>query len=234
MKPILDFFAESYYTIPILMVCQIIASLVGYHHKNKFVELKYFHLYPIASLTQGIFSLTTLGFMDKNLESKCSEASVVVFVFLEVLLFYSFLSNVIKIHSLKLILRALFLAFLLYSIAVFAFTDTFFNSGMIIMGEACMIIPSVCLYFVQLFRLPATFNIFEQPAFWINIGILFLFSCTLPSVVLMFSVDAHILSDSFYFFINFMGYSVLFLFVARAYLCRKENVISSERKYSFI
>jgi len=234
MRHVLDFFAESYYTIPILIVCQFCAAVVSYHHRNKFVELKYFHLYPIASLTQGIFALTCMACMGEKMNSKSSEVSVVVFVFLEVLVFYNFLSNVIIINNLKLILRALFIAFLMFSIAVFVFTDTFYNSGMIITGEACIVIPSVCLYFVQLFKLPATFNIFEQPAFWINIGILFLFSCTLPSVVLMFSVDEYILSESFYLIINFMGYSFLFLFLIRGYLCRKKNVVSARRKYAFI
>ena len=223
MKNILNWFAESYFTMPILMVCQISAAMVCYHHRNKFNELKYFHLYPIASLLQGIFSLLAVSSLDANRAWTFSRVSVVVFVFLEALLLYNFFSNTIKIKSFKIILKVLFIAFLLYSIAVFALTKTFLNSGMIITGETTIVILSVCLYFVQLFRIPASQDILGKPAFWINIGILFVFSCTFPAIALSFFGQGFILSYSYFFFINFMGYSVLFLFIIRGYLCKREQ-----------
>jgi len=215
------------------MICQIGAAFVSYRHRNKFVELKYFHLYPIASLSQGIFACVTVAFLDGNSAWEYSRISIIVFVFLEAMLLYNFFSNVIKVNSLKFILKVLFVGFLLYSIGVFVLTNSFLNSGMIITGETCVVILSVCLYFIQLFRIPTSHDIIEEPAFWINIGILFVFSCTLPAMTLSFFGQALILSDSYFFIINFVGYSVLFLFIIRGYLCRKEEVISVRRKFGF-
>ncbi len=228
---VLGFFADSYYSLPVMLVCTIAAVFVTYRRKNKFKELKYFYLYPIASLAQTIFSLVVVGCLDGKIESKCMHISVEVFLFLEVLLIYNFSSNVIKMNSHRLILKVFFIAFLFYSIGILFFTDTIFNSGKIITAETCIIILSVCFYFIELFRLPPTLNIMDEPAFWINIGVLFLFSCTLPSVVLMYLVDMYILSDSYYYFINFMGYSVLFLFIIRGYLCRKKEIFFHDPKY---
>ncbi len=230
---VLGFFADSYYTLPVMMICDTAAVLVSYQRKSKFKELKYFHLYPIASLTQVIFSLVVVGCLDGNMESKYMYVSVEVFLFLEVLLIYNFFSNVIRLNSHKLILKVFFIAFLIYSIGVLVFTGTIFNSGKIITAETCVVILSVCLYFIELFKLPPTLHIIEQPAFWINIGILFLFSCTLPSVVLMFLVDTYILSDSYFYFINFLGYSVLFLLMIRGYLCKEKEQIPNDSTYAF-
>ena len=234
MKPILELFAYSYFTLPIMIVCQISAALVSYHHRKKFIELKYFHLYPIASLIQGIFCLAAVGLLDADTAWTYSRFSVVIFVFLETLLLYNFFLNAIKINSLKIILRALFIAFLLYSLGVFVFANKFLNPEMLITGETFVVILSVCVYFIDLFRLPATRNLIEEPTFWINVGILFVFSCTLPAVVLAFFPDVYLLSNSYYFFINFIGYSVMFLLVIRGYLCRKDEVVSVRRKLGFI
>ena len=233
MKPILDWFTESYFTLPILMICQFGAALVGYRHRHKFAELKYFHLYPIASLTQGIFACATVGLLDPNTAWKYSRISIMIFIFLEAILLYNFFSNAIKVNSLKFILKALFIGFFIFSIAIFVLTNTFLNSEMIITGETCVVILSVCLYFKQLFRMPASHEIIEEPAFWINIGVLFVFSCTLPAMTLSFFGQGSILSDSYAFIINFVGYSVLFLFIIRGYLCRKEEVISVRRNFGF-
>src|ERR1700754_3750924 len=94
---ILGFFADSYYTLPVMIACGIAAAFVGYRQKNKFKELKYFHLYPIASLSQTIFSLVVVGCLEGHMENAYMHISVEVFLFLEVLLIYIFFSNVIKI-----------------------------------------------------------------------------------------------------------------------------------------
>src|ERR1700752_4736032 len=106
MKPILNFFAESYLALPIMMVCQLIASLVGYRYKNKHVELKYFHLYPIASFFQVVVCLISLYSQDKKMGNTFMEVSINVFVFLEAILIYNILCNVITITRLKFILKA--------------------------------------------------------------------------------------------------------------------------------
>ena len=236
MKPILDLFAESYYTLPVLIVCQIVAAIVGYYRKNNFRELKNFHLYPIASLCQTICALIAVSCLDGKMEVRLMETSTFIFVLFEVLLLYTLFFNVIKTKNFKLVLKISLFAFFVYTISVYVFTGEFYwNIMKVIMGETCIILVSVCLYFIELFRLPPTFSIIGQPAFWIITGILFAFGCTLPVITLSFFALGMV-SDSYLYSINFIGYSTLFLFVTRGYLCRKETIfqVTQNMPYSKI
>ena len=145
------------------------------------------------------------------------EVSVNIFVVAEVILLYNLFFRVINLQKLRVILKTSLVIFIFYTTTMLVFTDALLmNATKIIVGEAFLILISICLYFIQLFKLPPTLSQFTQPAFWIVIGVLFVFSCTLPLTILEFLAQNYIKGNLYFYYINFICYSVLFLFIIRA------------------
>jgi hypothetical protein len=234
MKPIIDFFLESYYTLPLMMASQLVAVYVSYRGKTLSKELKYFYLYPIASFCQSIFALISITFLNQKMEARLLEISVDIFVLIEIYLFYTLFLKVIIKNTFRRILKASIVGFALYTIGLFGFSDSLYGNSMkVVIGETFILFISIFLYFIELFKSPVKSNAVEQPEFWIIIGILFAFSCTLPVIALAF-FRLGLISDSYHYIINFVGYSILFLFITRAYLCRKQDEVSVVPKYKVV
>jgi multisubunit Na+/H+ antiporter MnhG subunit len=88
----------------------------------------------------------------------------------------------------------------------------------------CVLFPAL-LYFFELFKWPQTVNLWEAPSFWIATGIIVYFAGTLPLFVMqdfIFGKNKFIKEPTLYL-INFIAYSIMFLFIAKAYLCPKRD-----------
>jgi hypothetical protein len=90
-----------------------------------------------------------------------------------------------------------------------------------------LLIPTF-FYFFQLFKLSPTLNLFDQPTFWINIGILFAFSCTLPLTILEYFNQKFVYSNFYFYYINFISYSALYVAIIRAYCCQRKGITQIE------
>src|ERR1700730_17230698 len=127
MEELQKLLLDTYYTLPLMVALQIGATAIGIVYRKKFVELKYFHFYPIASLFQTIISAVSLLFFDQVFRSKKIEFSINIFLLIEFLLIYHLFFQIILIKKLKNILKLFFISFLIYILSMWYFTDAFFN-----------------------------------------------------------------------------------------------------------
>ena len=80
-----------------------------------------------------------------------------------------------------------------------------------------------CLYFINLLNVPASQNLFDQPMFWINVGLLFTFSCILPLNILEFFSQKYLFANFDLYYINYVSYAINYFFIARAYACKRRE-----------
>src|ERR1700730_8017119 len=84
---------ESYFSLIFMMITQIIAVLISIRNRKKFTELKYFHFYPIAALSQTIISFAAIVFLDDQ-KNRIIYPSISIFVLIEFILIYLFIFRI--------------------------------------------------------------------------------------------------------------------------------------------
>jgi len=221
MDYFLKMLSDTLYTMPLMVLLQLVAAVISIIKRKKFVELRYFHFYPLSGILQSMISITSFIYLERIQANRIAELSINIFALTEVLLIYQLMFKVIKIKKMRHVLKVSLTGFLIYIIATWFFNDAFYTtSSRILAIEGIVILIPISLYFFQLFRLSPTLNLFDQPTFWINVGILFVFSCTLPISILEYFIEKFVYANFYFYYIVFISYSVLYLFVIRAYLCK--------------
>src|SRR6476620_6386190 len=163
MDAYLSLIVNTYYTLPIMLMLQIMAVIVSFYKRKKFEELHYFHFYPLIGLVQSVVvTLSIIFFGDKSSQT-IAETSVNLFALAEVGLIYHLEFQLIKARPLKKILWITVLAFLLYATLIWFFTNAFTrNSNEIFPIEEIVLLVPTALYFFQLFKLPDAFNFVDH------------------------------------------------------------------------
>ena len=223
MNEIKEIIIESFYTQPLMILSAVLAIILGIIHRKKFQMSWLLILYPGASLLQSFiayYSFTT----DSLIEIDTISANL--FILIEFLILYNFFNSVIIINSLKKYIRLIFPILLVYISIMWIFTNTFREHPIRLFLLESLCILSFCfIYLFQLFKLPPKVNLLNDAAFWITIGCLFYFSCTIP----LFLIDSVLSSfpryHNYYSFysINYLAYSILFLFISKAFLCNPDK-----------
>ena len=214
---------ETYYTILFLIACEIVALSIVWRNRKKFPELHLFYIYPIAGFLQGMAFLISVIFFKSKDAMAIQETSVNVFIVIEVGLYYSVTIHLLRRGVLRFCIYCCLAGFLAYCTTLWLTTNSFFhNSSRIYPLEGVMMLIPACIYFVNLFRNPTLSNLFDQPQFWISIGMLFTFSCLLPLSFLEFFIQRFLISNSDLYYIGFLCYAINYSMISRAYLCRRK------------
>src|SRR5882724_9566642 len=106
------------YTQYAMLISCCIAIIVSFANRKKFKELKYIHIYPIASFFQAIIyyflyqSRISFYYLDKT-----NQAIINVFIVFEFLLAYHFYWNILSSRIIKLIMQVLLFVFCIVSIS---------------------------------------------------------------------------------------------------------------------
>ena len=223
-KAVLNLFSETFYTLPVMICLQLFSLSIAYLKKDKFRELRYFHVYLLASFCQTALLILSVLFFQKKIRILIGEMSINLFAVVEISFFYWLALHVLERPHLKSILKYTFSAFMLYTFLSWLSTDAFFRySVRTIIPETIVGLMIAGFYFLQSFNIAVKISLFDQPAFWINLGVLFLFSCTLPLTCLELLNKDFVHNNFYFYFINFISYSVLYLFIIRGYLCNRFN-----------
>lgn len=202
-----------------------LAMVVGYYYRNKFIELKWLFLYPLASFLQvsfGHFILrSTTLFPDEESQYKISDGAIEVFFILELFFIYTFFNRVLKSATLK---RKLYMIGGIFGIVVLLSLNMSKNIEYLLLSQSILALLPCYLYFRSLFEKHFLPDLRRSPTFWVAIGITLYFSCTFPLFTLANYVwKLNILYGEMLYSINFIFYGVLFLMIARAYLFKKQN-----------
>ena len=220
MTDLVTLLKASFYTELLMVISAFLAFLIGIVHRKKFKELRFMPLYALSSIIQ-ISSLYYAIFWNPDVEFYLESVTGNIFILIESVVLYNFFSKIIIIRSLKTVVNILFTAFGVYVILLWSFTSSFYNyPARLYLPQAFCILTFCFLYFFQLFRLPPTLLLLTNPTFWVATGCLFFFSCTIPLFFaeVMFPLPTRI------FAINYFAYSILFLLIAKSFLCRPAQV----------
>jgi hypothetical protein len=216
MEEIKDLISDSFYTQPLMIICALIAFCISILNRNKFSELQLIFFYPIASVIQILlyyYSSITLS------DSRLDNISSSLFIVLEFLIFYYFFNKIIILKKLKAFIRAIFLVFTGTAISIWCLTNSFYeNSSKVFLIQSICVLCFCFSYFFQLFQLPPKVDLLNHPAFWVSTGCLFYFSSTIP----LFCAESLLKTFPQYmslYSINYLSYSILFLFITKAFLC---------------
>ena len=218
MSEFLRLLAQTYYTIPVMVGFQFAAGIISFRNRHKFPELRSFYLYPLIGILQTIISLSSMIFLDQTISDRIEQFSVNIFSISEATLFLLLSVRVLIIRKSKTVIKVLYIGFIVYTIYLIFFTDEIFhNSSRVICAESSVILTATYFYLFEIFSVQTSEKITDHPAFWINIGFLFVFSCTLPITTLDFF--RRTVSFYYLYYVNFITYSILYLLIIRAYLC---------------
>lgn len=216
MDEIKKIISASYYTQPLMIASALVAFVIGFIYRNKFRELKFLFIYPMASILQ-ILSLYYAVYIDSIIELESLAGSI--FIVVEFILISNFFYKVISIKVLRTSIQLIFIIFMLYLLVLWTSTNSFYKYPYKMYLPQSLCILCFCfLYLFQLFKLPPKLDLVNNAPFWITIGCLFYFSSTIP----LFFMNSILIAFPHYhnfYSINFFGYSILFFFLSKAFLC---------------
>jgi hypothetical protein len=219
MQELLNLIQESYFSLVFMVIAQIITVFVCIQNRRKFKELNFFHWYPIVALLQSTVSLTSMVLGLYNSYDLIS-ISISLFVVFEFLCIYFFAFRIVRLKRPKILLKVVFSAFLLYVLFMWTFDNAFHRHYQVFFIQASILLLPSLLYFYQIFVLPIRINPVNEPAFWINVGILFFSSSTIPLFILENYSRDFISHNRYLYSISYTAYGVFFLLICKAYLCK--------------
>ena len=220
-------FPMFYSTEFLMFICSGCGMIIGFIHRNKFPELKYLYIYPLASFSQFIIAnLTLISKIGITIEDSIINISLNLFTITEFIIIYIFFKKVLLSKLNKKILRFSAIVYFFTGLINWIIIENSFSppTYSYIYQSIAILIP-VCLYFIELFKKPIVPDLLNEPSFWVTTGMAFYFACTLP----LFLMEDFVYNKAGYiyemelFSINFICYGILFLLITKAYLCRKRE-----------
>lgn len=150
-----------------------------------------------------------------------------IFTLLEFLVFFLFFKKILERALHRKVLKIAAFVFLLTGVTLFIY-DTYssglpqlqsvhllFNLQMISLLVPCL------LYYVEIFRIKPTLDLFHEPSFWVTTGLSFFMICTFPlslSTDYLYKTNEILYRNLFSLFYIF--YILLFLMIIRGHLCK--------------
>lgn len=229
MEELEKIISDSFYTQPLMLLSALMASIIGIVRRKRIKEFRLLIAYPIASFIQGLVAFFYWVNSTENEQFEVDVISENIFILIESLIIYFFFKKIIVLKRIRIYIHVVFSIYILYLLSLWVFTNAFFFSPYKMYLIESVVTLSFCfLYLFQLFSLPPSVNLLESPAFWMTIGCLFYFSCTIP----LFFADSVLNIVPVYhslYSINFLAYTVLFLFISKAFLC---DPAQTKQRYS--
>ena len=211
----------------IMMGCSILAAIVGYLNRKKHIDLRSLYFYPLASFIQSISYYVIIGFSTTSrIRNDIMYVTCNLFLIIELYLIYHFFLKALGSRPAKKLLYSIEVIYIVLICLYWAIYSTFLSmpTTLYIIQAFFILIPAL-LYFLELFQWPQAGSLLKIPSFWIATGVIVYFAGTLPLFVMrdfIFGRNRFIKEPTIYL-INFIAYSIMFLFIAKAYLCPKRD-----------
>jgi len=210
-----------------MMACSILAAIVGYLNRKKHTDLRSLYFYPLASFIQSISYYVIIAFsITSRIRNDVMYITCNLFLIIELYLIYHFFLKALASRPAKKLLYSIEVIYIVLICLYWAIYSTFLSipTTLYIIQAFCILIPAL-LYFLELFKWPQAGSLLKIPSFWIATGVIVYFAGTLPLFVMrdfIFGRNRFIKEPTIYL-INFIAYSIMFLFIAKAYLCPKRD-----------
>jgi hypothetical protein len=218
---------DLYYSISqrFLIVCSLYATIVACIYRNRFNELKYLFIYPFASLTETVASSFLDSDLTQTLNYRIRELLVNIFLVIELISIYVFFIRLYASPKIKRILSYTMIAYLSITVLLVIIEKDFaLSASHVFVPQAIIILAPSFMYLYRLFSFPADRELKNDPAFWVVTGLILYFGGTLPLFLLNMQFDFYNELDRSVYTINFYCYGILFLFIIKAFLCKKREI----------
>lgn len=234
LERIFESFEKNYFTIPIWGICMIIALFIGLKNFRKDVIYILFLTYTVSGLLLIISCqyLIDIANISKDQKGTYVEQLNTLFQIIETFTYSFFFIAIFNDKRIKIILISICI------LVIFAYILSLLispriennvqfmrksNSLIISIEFSLLLILSLYYYYFLLNKKSQAIQpINEIPSFWIVSGIFFYSVISLPSLLLVDRM--RVLYLPFYnimFAIHYISLSILFLCIAKAFLCKK-------------
>jgi hypothetical protein len=207
-----------------LIVTSLYATIYGLLYKNRFKEMKFIFIYPAASFVET-FIFPTIGYYYPRL-SGMQNMVVNIFLIIEFLIIYHYYLQIITNVKAKIILNVVRFLYVSSMILIWSITNTFTEDPEIFFfPQAILILVPGFYYFIEIIKGSYKTDLKSEPTFWIMIGIILYFGCTLPLFLLVNILDFYELWQRSVYSINCVCYGLLYLLMIKAFLCKKREAL---------
>ena len=210
----------------LMLICSFVAAVIGYLNRKKHASLRRIYIYPLASMAHTILLFITgyyhITWKIKSTIMYCAED---IFLVIEFFIIYYFFLNVLKLAAAR---KLLLILEVVYVVMVFSFSvafKSFFELSLsLYTPQTFFILIPVITYYFELVKWPPHDKLSRIPSFWIATGVTIYFAGTAPLFLLKdFIFKEDYLKEKDLYLINFVAYSIMFLFITKAYLCPKRD-----------
>jgi hypothetical protein len=219
----IDWFYNS--TQFFLMICSLSAVIVGIQNKMKITEMRFMVYYSAASFIET-FSSPIIIYESPRLKAiGVQNMSGNIFLLLEFVIIYNYFLQILENKRIKKTLLVIAIIYILGLVFMWIFKNSFNKEPDIffVFQAICILYPAL-FYFFELLKTPSKVELKHESKFWLTTGILLYFGCTLPLFLLKDIIEFSINFERRIFSINFLCYGLLYLFIIKAYLCKKIEV----------
>jgi hypothetical protein len=232
---LLSSFEKGYYAVPIMALCETTAITIGllFARKDKtgLFFIAYLSFDFLILLLDNYVELST-SFTAEEYNSMVSLTNALI-ALVELLAYYYYFIHVIKnetVTRLMKILRVIFIVIIIIFITTdFSFVTRRYSYVASLIGtlEFLFLLPPCFVYFYEILKYDPRIDLSHRPSFWIVTGIFFFAVLSIPFYLLIgfFDVNQYeywLLAKSVLFF---MPFTINFIFLTRAFLCRKPLTI---------
>ena len=234
---LLSKWSDGFYVEPVYLLCELIALITGLVFVRKDKVGLFFIVY--ISLDLILLYLDNYLFLFPNI-SKIQYGRFVYFTnslvaIVELSVYYYFFYTTLKSVFVK---KFIIITYPVYILTAFLLITSFgsLNSGFRYIANRITIVEFILLiflcfaYYLELFKKPIV-DLFKRPSFFITTGIFFFSIVSIPfySISHLFATNQQIYDfkkyEVFFQFLFYVPFSVNFLFLAKAFLCRKHLTI---------
>jgi hypothetical protein len=241
VQMLLQEFDRSFYTIPLMILLNILFLLIAFRYKSKAKSRRILILYAVVSLLANLLDVCLIAItQNQKITHLTDDYTILYFSQIEFIIFYIFFFKQFpnktvqkKIAVTGKIVALLTLLLALYAI-IFPFPLTIRRlSGYISVAESILILIPSFYYFYFLFLEPPEKNLLQEPSFWITTGIAFLHTLNLSN----FLIDNYLSIIFNYvwpgvYSTNYIAYCFLFILFIISWLCQKDY--SKKRASAYI
>jgi hypothetical protein len=220
-----DALAHSYYSMVVMIVATVAALVVSIKYYGRHKDLRIFTYYVAFSLLEDVIGLW--GYMAPDRRSAYLPIAIAInsFALFEVIICHLFIPHYIMSPKRKLIIKINLFAYLvLLAFILIKKYPASIYTPYFLLGRIFLVLPCL-LYFYELFKNVNLQPLKNQPAFWIVTAFLFHSACSIPYALTGAYLGKYQeAATSVLYFL----YSIVFLFIIRANLCKPENNAESD------
>jgi hypothetical protein len=221
MNPPLNLITGTFYTLPLMMVFNIIFLAIIFTRKRMLPYYPLFKVYGLLALAQDVLSILLFS-------PNILFGFIMLVAFFESVAFYSFFRFHARSNQIQNRMTMIRNIFIIFSVLLVASTFFLLPASYIRLISnyyvvACNLVNLILafLYIYNFLLQPSRSSLLHQSSFWINIGILLLNSLEIPLFLSNHYLDSnHIYSFQAYCLaLGFLAYCVMFTCFTIGLLC---------------